>query len=166
MAASVFVATRATSVSVFRGSAMHSVAVFPFAVSGDGKLNFLRVGMVDLLSTSLDGVAELQTIDPRVVLAAASTAGSSASASPGLVIAAARRLGASQVVLGTVVGAGGRIIVNARLYLVSDSIRPIAHASASGSEADLFAVVDQIAGQLAVGRGAASHDRCPGADLE
>src|SRR5262249_41214658 len=36
-----------------------TIAVFPFAVRGSGRFDYLREGMVDLLSTKLDGAGEI-----------------------------------------------------------------------------------------------------------
>jgi len=45
------------------------VVVLPFVVHGDSALGYLREGMVDLVSTRLDGLGALRAIDPTVVLA-------------------------------------------------------------------------------------------------
>ena len=49
-------------------AALPGLAVMPFTVSGEGS-DVWREGMVDLLSTNLDGVAGLRTIDPATILA-------------------------------------------------------------------------------------------------
>lgn len=140
-------------------SAEHAVAVFPFAVSGGARIEFLRAGMVDLLSTSLDGAAGLHTLDPRVVLAATNAAGIRTPLTPRQAIDIARRLGASHLVLGTVVSAAGRLHVSAILYDVRRGDVPEARASAEGAEASLFDVVDRLTAQLAVNQGTASGER-------
>ncbi|HXV85864.1 MAG TPA: BTAD domain-containing putative transcriptional regulator, partial [Gemmatimonadales bacterium] len=48
--------------------AARRVLVLPFSVRGDSSLAFLREGLVDLLSTRLDGVAGVQALDPSTVL--------------------------------------------------------------------------------------------------
>ncbi|MFN0097035.1 MAG: BTAD domain-containing putative transcriptional regulator [Gemmatimonadaceae bacterium] len=50
-------------------SAVDRVVVLPFVVHGDSGLGYLREGMVDLLSTRLDGLGSLRAIDPTAVLA-------------------------------------------------------------------------------------------------
>jgi hypothetical protein len=45
-----------------------TVAVLPFAVRGERDHAYLQEGMVDLLSTSLDGAGALRAVDPRAVL--------------------------------------------------------------------------------------------------
>lgn len=50
------------------GAAAPAIAVLPFAVSGEG-LDEWREGIVNLLSTNLDGAAGLRAIDSRTVLA-------------------------------------------------------------------------------------------------
>lgn len=49
-------------------NAAPGIAVLPFTVQGEG-LDVWREGMVDLLSTNLDGAVGLRTIDSRTVLA-------------------------------------------------------------------------------------------------
>lgn len=136
-----------------------NVAVFPFAVSGGTRFDFLRAGMVDLLSTSLDGAAGLHTVDPRVVIATTTASGTHGPLTPRQALALARQLGVSHFVLGTVVGVGNRLQTNAMLYHVRDGERPAARASAEGDEAGLFDIVDRLTAQLAVTQSTASDER-------
>jgi DNA-binding SARP family transcriptional activator/TolB-like protein len=136
-----------------------SVAIFPFAVSGDPKLGFLEAGMVDLLSTSLDGAAGLRTIDPRAVIAATQAAKGARPTDVDHARAIASGLGARYFVLGTVLGAGGRLEISASLYETSRSDSAAARASASGSSDGLFDIVDRVTAQLAVMRGSPSGER-------
>jgi serine/threonine-protein kinase len=136
-----------------------TVAIFPFAVSGDEQLAYLRTGMVDVLSASLDGAAGLRTIDPRVVLAAAPRATGASPLALDEARDAARRLGARYFVLGTVLGAGARLEVGASLYSTSDVGAPVARASASGVPDGLFDVVDRVTAQLAVAHGTPATQR-------
>lgn len=136
-----------------------SVAVFPFSVTGDAKFAFLRNGMVDLLSTSLDGAAGLHTVDPRAVIAATSStsAGSQLTTDDARQIAA--RFDASYFVMGSVVADGGSLRVSATLYDMRAGQRGVARTSAAGSEAELFGLVDRLTAQLAVAQGASSRER-------
>lgn len=45
----------------------HRIAVLPFSYRGSEEHAYLGEGMVDLLSYSLDGVGEVQTVTPRAV---------------------------------------------------------------------------------------------------
>jgi hypothetical protein len=88
------------------GAAARSrVAVLPFAVHGDSLVGYLGSGIVDLLSTALDGAGELRAVDPRALLA---HAGRSGAADVGVVggAVAAERFGAQRFVLGSVAAAG------------------------------------------------------------
>ncbi|MEO8561598.1 MAG: BTAD domain-containing putative transcriptional regulator [bacterium] len=136
-----------------------TVAIFPFAVNGDQKLAYLQAGMVDVLSTSLDGAAGLRTIDPRAVLAAVPRAPDAPPIALDEAREAARKLGARYFVLGTVLGAGPRLEVSATLYSTNDVVAPVVRASASGLSDGLFDIVDRVTAQLAVAHGAPSGER-------
>ncbi len=45
-------------------SDINSIAIFPFDVKGGSEIQYLGVGIVDLLSTKLDGIPEVNPIDP------------------------------------------------------------------------------------------------------
>jgi DNA-binding SARP family transcriptional activator/TolB-like protein/tetratricopeptide (TPR) repeat protein len=158
LAAFVVVATLARRRGV-ESSHDASVAIFPFSVSGDPKLRFLEAGMVDLLSTSLDGAAGLRTIDPRAVIAATRRAPGSPTTAVGEARTIAATLGARFFVLGTVVGSGSRLEVSATMYSTDSDDAPETRASASGSSDGLFDVVDRVTAQLAVARGSPAGER-------
>ncbi|HEV7994020.1 MAG TPA: BTAD domain-containing putative transcriptional regulator [Gemmatimonadaceae bacterium] len=136
-----------------------TVAIFPFAVSGDQRLAYLQTGMVDVLSTSLDGAGGLRTIDPRAVLAIAQRVPGAPPIALDEAREAARKLGARYFVLGTVLGAGTRLEMSASLYPTNDSAAPVTRASASGLSDGLFDIVDRVTAQLAVAHGATSGER-------
>jgi DNA-binding SARP family transcriptional activator/TolB-like protein len=124
-----------------------TVAVLPFAVSGGPAVEYLRQGMVDLLSTNLDGAGALRTVDPRAVIA--STGGSKDVAlDPELARAIARRFGAGLLVVGDVVAAGDRLRVSAALYDQRRRARPLGQAVVEGRPTELFTLVDRLAAQL------------------
>ena len=136
------------------------VAVLPFAVRGPGDAAWLGQGMVDLLSTGLDGAGELRTVDPRAVLSMAHRV-SALALDPLSGAVAAGRLGAGRFVLGDVVAAGTHLQLEATLY---DGAHPdIAEASATvqGDAAQLFALVDQMATRLLSGAGGEAAGRVP-----
>jgi DNA-binding SARP family transcriptional activator/tetratricopeptide (TPR) repeat protein len=135
-----------------------AVAVLPFAVSGGPAVQYLRQGMVDLLSTNLDGAGALRSVDPRAVLA--STAGSDGSAlNPAQARAIARRFGAGLYVLGDVVAAGDRLRISAALYDDRQSPRPLAQTVVEGTPAELFALVDRLTAQLLAAHSRRSADQ-------
>ena len=119
------------------------LAVFPFAFRGTSRLEYLAEGMVHLLTTTLDSVAEFRVVDPRALLAAL---GGEISREIGLEQARriAEQLGAGVLLLGTVVEAGGRLQINATLYGAGGELRARVQ-SGSHSEAELFEAVDGVA---------------------
>ena len=116
------------------------LAVYPFVVRGARDLEYLREGMIDLLSSALDGAGDLRTVDPRAVLAAplpdldASGGGDTD----------AYAVGAGLLVSGTVIRAGDRIRVSASLHRTGYGKVGRVEAQAAGEDG-LFGVVDELA---------------------
>jgi len=133
-----------------------ALAVFPFDVRGAESLGYLREGMVDLLSRSLDGVGELKSVDPvRVTQLASDDADVRSDGGATL----ARRIGAGQYVTGSVNEVAGVIRINASLYELRDSIVALARSEVQGDTTELFTLVDRLTAELLAGRplGAASE---------
>ena len=134
-------------------SAPGQLAVLPFSVPGNGSFDYLAQGMVDLLSRNLNGAEALVTIDPGRVMSAA---GRGEMGAPDAVRgrAIARRLGAGQYIVGSVVPAGGQLRIQAQLYHqdTAAASSPIAQAAVEGDSSRLFELVDQLTAQLLVGR--------------
>lgn len=127
------------------------VAVLPFAVRGEARLGYLGEGLVDLLSTQLDGVGPLRTVDPHALLGrlASMEAGDDDPLAIGR--AAARAFDADLFVTGSVVQAGGgRLELRASLYQRDGAL--VTTAAARGSEMELTAAVDGLARELLAGR--------------
>jgi TolB-like protein len=147
---------------LFRGGrpagASTAVAVFPFAVRGGADVAYLAEGMVNLLSTSLDGAGDLRSVDPRALLALVHGDHLTAP-DPAAAARLAGRLGAGLYVLGDVVQAGDRLRVEAALYDRGRGADPIGRASADGAPAEVFGVVDRLAAQLLVSGGAGEASR-------
>jgi TolB-like protein/Flp pilus assembly protein TadD len=93
------------------------IAVLPFRVVGPG-LEFWREGMVDVLSTNLEGAAGLRAIDPRAVLSKwRSEIGEGVEASDReAALEVARELGASYALLGSMVGSAQEVRLTAEVY--------------------------------------------------
>lgn len=134
-----------------------SIAVLPFTVRGSAELGYLGEGMVDLLSTKLEGAGDLRTIDPRSLLSALAHQGDSElTPETGRVIA--QRFGAGCFLLGSIVGAGDRLEMGATLYQADG--KPVTTAQARGKvESDIFDMVDELARQLLAGRSSAPSGR-------
>jgi DNA-binding SARP family transcriptional activator len=139
-----------------RPASPHVLAVLPFTVRGSRELAYLEEGMVDLLSTTLDGAGELRTVDPRALLAHLARE-KHAVFDLDRARVVARAFGAGRFLLGSVVHAGGRIRISATLY--DASAAPCARAEVAGSsEAGIFDMVDDLArgllGEQGTGPGA------------
>jgi serine/threonine-protein kinase len=120
------------------------VAVFPFAIRADSALAYLGEGMMDLLSTGLEGAGDLRSVDPRAVLRLAREGGLD---DPERVRHAAGQLGAGRFVLGSLFEVGGRLRATAALYDGAGERRSVAQASAA-DESGLFELVDGLTRQL------------------
>ncbi len=123
------------------------VAVFPFSVRGNQAFHYLSEGMVDLLSTKLDGAGELRSVDARALLAAVGREPDRA-VSPLGGRAIAAQFEAGLFILGSIVEAGGRLQVEATLYDVARLGEPVARAQAEGEASRLFEIVDNLTAQL------------------
>ncbi|MBW3630707.1 MAG: hypothetical protein KY464_15615 [Gemmatimonadetes bacterium] len=120
------------------------IAVFPFAVYGSEEYAYLGEGLVDLLSTKLDGAGELHAVDPHAVLGL-TTGGKSLDPDGGRALA--HRLGAGLYVLGNVLEAGGQLQLNASLYDAEGRRKTTAQVVVK-SEAQVFELIDRLAVQL------------------
>ncbi len=135
-----------------------SIAVLPFTVRGSGEFAYLGEGMVDLLSTKLDGAGNLRSADPRAVLSlVAQEGGALPDPEQGRRIAGG--LGAGLYVLGNVVEVQGRLHLDASLYDPDLGADAIAQASAEGDADRIFDLVDQLAAELLAGQAQGPHAR-------
>ncbi len=132
------------------------LAVLPFTIRGGPRLAYLREGLVDLLSSKLDGAGELRTVDPHALLrAVAEESGGDFDAASGAALA--RRFGAGLHVVGSLVAVGDRLQLAATLY---QGERALGSAEASGrGEGEVLRVVDDLARQLVARRFAAPAGR-------
>ena len=128
------------------------VAIFPFVVHAPDDMAYLREGMVDLLTTKMDGAGALRGTDPRMVL---TTVGADDGGEIGVDRARklAARLETQLFLLGSVVVAGDSMQLSASLY---DATGRILHqAEAVGeAESEMFDLVDLLARQILVSQGA------------
>lgn len=126
-----------------------ALAVLPFTVRGSPDLRYLAEGMVDLLSAKLDGAAGFRTLDPRSVIVAAKGSDSLQGDTPERL---ARTLGAEWFVRGDVVEIAGRVQISAQLFDDQPGAHPVATAAVSGDADSLFALVDELTGQILAGQ--------------
>ena len=122
------------------------VAVLPFSVLGSPGYDYLGAGMVDLLSTSLDGAEAMQSVDPRAVLALTGDEQTRIDPARGAMLSA--RLGAGRYVLGDIVAADGMLRIQASLYDRERGDAPVAHAAVEGRTERIFNLVDELTTQL------------------
>ena len=122
------------------------LAVMPFTTSGDN-VEVLREGMVDLLSTNLDGVGGLRTIDSRTVLARWREGGLDEGSDLDRILRAAQATGARLALVGSVVELGSAVRLDADLYDVEDGA-VVGDGRAEGPADSILALVDRLSVDL------------------
>lgn len=125
------------------------LAILPFEYRGAPNFAYLGEGVASLLASSLDGSANLRTVDPHALF------GAVARRSAGVEDAAAARdvarsFGAGLVVLGDIVESSGRLRISAEL---NDGTSTGERVVAEGAADHLFEVVDALAAKLMTKRG-------------
>ncbi len=131
------------------GDAAPGIAVLPFHVVGSPELELWREGMVDLLSTNLDGAAGLRTIDPRGLLSRWNAEIGEGVDAPDreAALAVARGAGASYAVMGDAVDLGGGVRVSAEVHdLGSGDL--LGRVRVEGAADSVLALVDRLSIQL------------------
>ncbi|NIN72080.1 MAG: hypothetical protein GTO46_09220 [Gemmatimonadetes bacterium] len=134
-----------------RGSQLrpNAVAVMPFHVVGDD-VELWREGMVDLLATTLDATGQFHSSDPRAVLNRFHRLAEDPGQLPEPEIAAevAGQLGASRVILGSLIKTGPDAVrLSADIYSVR-WLRKEASAVVTGSEEEITSLVEQLTIEL------------------
>ncbi|HET9334011.1 MAG TPA: adenylate/guanylate cyclase domain-containing protein [Gemmatimonadota bacterium] len=118
------------------------LAVLPFSVQGAG-LDEWREGMVDLLSTNLDGAGDLRAIDSRTVLARWREAAGGEDPDLETALEVGRRAGARFALLGSVVSIGDGVRLSADVYDVDGGAK-LGSGSVEGSQDSVFMLVDRL----------------------
>ncbi len=134
--------------AVAPASSAATIAVLPFAVRGGDDIAYLGDGIVNLLSTSLDGAGDLRSVDPRALLGAVRRQGGGA-LDPDRAATIAATFGAGSYVLGDIVQAGERLRIDATLYNRGGPGPTRAAVTVEGDVADVFRLVDALARLLA-----------------
>ena len=123
-----------------------AIAVLPFSVRGQ-ELDVWREGMVDLLSTGLDGAGGLRAIDSRTVLARwKQEVGAETEADLSQAILVARRTGARYALVGSAVAVGPEVRLVADVYEIRSG-RSMGQAQVEGAADSVLALVDRLAVQ-------------------
>jgi TolB-like protein len=124
-------------------SAGPGIAILPFHVN-DPELNRWREGMVDLLSTNLDGAGGLRAIDSRTVLARwRQQAPADETVDLPTALQVARSSGARYAVVGSVVSSGNNMRVGADIYDLEDGTN-LGREQVEGAPDSIFGLVDRL----------------------
>lgn len=119
------------------------VAVLPFEVTGPD-MDLWREGMVQLLSSNLDGLAGIRRADPQAILShwrsLQDEAGISGSS---LAVRVARRVGADVAVTGRAVASGTALRLSAEVHDV-DSDEVLARVQVEGAPDSILALADRL----------------------
>ena len=124
-------------------SAVPAIAVLPFTVRGEG-LEVWGEGMVDLMSTNLDGAAGLRTIAGRTVLARWNEAGATENGGDlETALGVARATGASYALVGSAISSGQGMRLTADLYDVKTG-EALGDVQVEGPADSVFTLVDRL----------------------
>ena len=135
-----WLATRPAAVAVTEQA--ERIAVLPFSASGPG-VEVLGEGMVDLLTTNLQGVGGIQVVDPRLVLKRWGRKDPDEESGVEEALDLGRELDAGSVVTGSAVSAGGRVRLAADLYAVAGGER-LGRAQVDGPADSILPLVDRL----------------------
>jgi tetratricopeptide (TPR) repeat protein len=124
-------------------AAAPAIAVLPFTVRGEG-LEVWREGMVDLLSTGLDGAGGLRAIHSRTLLATWGDAvGGRNGADLASALAVASRTGARYALVGSAIAAGPQIRLVADIYHL-ESKQSLGQVQVEGMPDSILGLVDRL----------------------
>lgn len=124
-----------------------TIAVLPFSVRGSPDVAYLSEGMVDLLSTKLDGAGELRSVDPRSLLSfVAREEGGVPDRERGRKVA--QHFDSELYILGNIFEARGRLQISASLYDTHSNARAKEQTTVEGEATQLFSLVDKLTAQL------------------
>ncbi len=135
-----WMATRPTAVAVTEEA--ETIAVLPFTASGAG-VEVLGEGMVDLLTTNLQGVGGIRAVDPRQVLKRWSREEREEDGGLQQALDLGRDLEAGSVLTGSAVSTGGRVRLAADLYAVATGER-LGRAQVDGPTDSILPLVDRL----------------------
>ncbi|NNF36637.1 MAG: hypothetical protein HKN68_21220 [Saprospiraceae bacterium] len=96
----------------------NSIAVFPFDVKGSPDIEYLSEGMVDLISIQLDEIPSMNSIDPNLLLSKIDDA-STIARLPEKAAELSKSIGASEFILGSIVGIDDVLQLSATKYNIS-----------------------------------------------
>ncbi len=123
-------------------SGAETIAVMPFTTSGAAAAG-LGEGMVDLLSSNLDGVGGIHAIEPRTVLREWRHRVSNGDGDQEDALAVGRSVKAASVLTGSVVATGSTARLTAELFDVQG--KSLARASLDGPSDSILVLADRLA---------------------
>ena len=132
------------------------VAVFPFAVTGSGDVDYLREGMVNLFESNLAGDEGVRAVASQTAIGAWRRAGGGEGAAD-IPLRTARALGAGLLIQGNLVQSGPNLVVNASLTSVIDGEED--RATESGPVDSIAVIVSRLTARLFTLRAGESTDR-------
>ena len=103
-----------TGMSIADGP-LRKMAVFPFDIKGSADVQYLQDGLVDVVSTKIDGVAGFSAVDPNMTIGYAKN-NVDKLATPEDYASAAAELGAGEFILGNVIVLGEDIRIKISEY--------------------------------------------------
>jgi len=127
------------------------LAVLPFAIHGGQQLAYMSEGIVDLLSRNLDGVDDLNCVDPGTVISELADGTDNQAVDVESGRALGKRVGAGAFILGSVNSVGPRLRIHAVMYRDGGSNSDV-QATVEGDTAQLLDLVDRLAADLLVKR--------------
>lgn len=150
---------------LFSGESAPAIAVLPFRVSG-GEVAEWEEGMVDLLSTGLDGAAGLRAVDSRTILSQWDRqVGRGVLPDLAMSLGVAESIGARFALEGSVVSTGAAVRLVSQVYDLAEGVR-LGTAQVDGSLESPHELVDQLSFEvLRILLGGEARD-LPAVDLE
>ena len=124
----------------------NTIAVFPFDVKGSPDIAYLGEGIVDLISTQLDEIPTLRSVDPNLLLSRLS-AESSEPRNPEKIAELCSGLGASTFILGSIVEIGKTLQFSATKYNI-DGQKIITQSVKADQQNDLSEKIDELIKKL------------------
>jgi TolB-like protein/tetratricopeptide (TPR) repeat protein len=121
------------------------IAVLPFSTSGPS-VGFLGEGLVDLLSTNLNEVGGIRTVDPRTTLHHWRRVAPKGGTDLDGALRVARAVRANSVLLGSVIEVGGKVRLSARLLDLDG--KELAVAADDAPSDSVLALVDRLSVKL------------------
>jgi serine/threonine-protein kinase len=134
------------------------IAVFPFVVHGNDDLRYLEEGSMDVLSSTIDGMGELRSVDPRALMNRLRRL-PAGELTPAASRAISGELSAGRYVVGSVTPLGDRIHLSARLYDRRADSEPLALADVEGPTVKLSEMYLDLARRLFAHQPVGSGDR-------